>query len=68
MGFYFVIFWILSLVMIVTCLIFFIIGITYKNYKQILIAISAMLLAILFYYLPFYLIMNDIINSLKNLH
>lgn len=54
--------------MIVTCLIFFIIGITYKNYKQTLIAISAMLLAILFYYLPYYLVMNDMIKALKRLH
>lgn len=68
MGYYFIIFWILALVMAVTCIIFLTIGVTYKNYKKILIAISAMLLAILFYYLPFYLIMNDMIKSLKNLH
>lgn len=68
MGFYFILFWILSLAMIINCLIFLTIGITYKNRRKILIAISSMLLAILFYYLPYYLIMNDIINSLKNLH
>ncbi len=68
MRFYFVIFWILSLVMIVTCLIFFIIGITYKNYKQILIAVTTMLLAVLFYFLPYYLIMKDVIKALKRLH
>lgn len=63
-----VLFWILSLVMAITCLIYLIIGITYKNYKKILTAITAMFLSILFYYLPFYLIMNNIIKALKNLH
>ncbi|KOP36164.1 hypothetical protein DBB36_16365 [Flavobacterium sp. WLB] len=67
MGFYFIVFWILSLIMIVTCLIFLIIGITYKNYKKIFIGITAMALGILFYYLPYYIVMNDMINLLKNL-
>ncbi|PXY45628.1 hypothetical protein DMB68_00075 [Flavobacterium hydrophilum] len=68
MGVYFIVFWILSLIMIITCLIYFTIGITYKNYKKIFIATTALLLGILFYYLPYYIVINNLINGLKNLH
>ena len=66
-GIYFIVFWVLSLIMIITWLIYFTIGFTYKNYKKIFIAFTALLLGILFYYLPYYIAINNIINGLKNL-
>jgi len=68
MGIYFVVFWVLSLIMIIACLIYLTIGITYKNYKKIFIATAAFALGIMFYYLPYYIVMNNMLKALKNLH
>ena len=66
MEIYFVALWVLSLLMIVLGLINLAIGITYKNWKRIAIAIISIGLAIVFYYLPYYIVINDSIKAIKH--
>ena len=65
---YFIAFWILSMIMIIVGLIYLTIGITYKKWKKIITALFSIALGILFYYLPYYMMMNNLTKALESHH
>lgn len=65
---YFIAFWILSMIMIIVGLICLTIGIAYKKWKNIITALFSLVIGILFYYLPYYIMMNNLTKALEGHH
>lgn len=63
---YFIVPWILFFIVIIIGVINLVIGLTYKKWKRIVIAIIFIALGVFFYYLPFLMIMNSMSKALEN--
>ena len=62
MTVWFIVFWILALIMLVTGIVNLTMGITYKKWKRIAIAIVCLVVARYFYYLPYDIVINRLSN------
>ncbi|ESU20674.1 hypothetical protein FCR2A7T_09830 [Flavobacterium cauense R2A-7] len=61
----FIISWVLSFGFAVFGIIYFIIGITYKNWKKILLSIFGLIISVSCYYLPYYILIELILKQFK---
>jgi hypothetical protein len=59
---YFIVFWILALILLIVGLVNIALGITYKKWKRILIAVISLVLARYFYYLPYDIFIDGLSN------
>ncbi|MCF6132315.1 hypothetical protein [Flavobacterium wongokense] len=64
MELYFIIFWILALAALIFGLVNLTLGITYKKWKRIVIAVVSFALARYFYYLPYDIFIDGLSNVL----
>jgi hypothetical protein len=61
----FIISWVLSFGFAVFGIIYFIIGITYKNWRKILLSLSSFVISVSCYYLPYYILFEMIFKPFK---
>lgn len=57
----FIISWVLSLIFAVFGIVYFIIGITYKNWKKIVLSFIILLIGLSCYYLPYYFLIETVL-------
>lgn len=61
----FILSWVLSLGFTVFGIVYFIIGITYKNWRKIVFSLISLVLGVACYYLPSYILIETVVLSLK---